>query len=232
MAACGALGLTVTIATGCSQTPTTAQQSYDPLHGVRTPPGTLVPPTTPPATASVAQPPPLATSPGGVPALPTSSSSTNTATMAGSNWQGPLGQPFPINDPNAHAPFLPGQTTTTTNSQPAPGMPAPNPNPKVQAVPDAVPSAPPAVTPIGNWQAPQNTQPVVQTAGAVPTPDYAKQLQDRGVFNQKRDPAPEGVQLTCYVSRGPTGGVRILSVTAKDYATAAQAILRDLDQQR
>jgi hypothetical protein len=234
MLGCGAFGLSVTIATGCSTTaPTTAQQSYDPLHGVRTPPGTLVPPTNPPsATASAAQPPAVATSPGGVPALPASLSATNTSALAGANSQSPLGQPFPINDPNARPPLLAGQTTTTANSQPAPGVPAPNPNPKVEPVPDAVPSAPPAVTPIANWQSPQSNQPAVQTAGAIPTPDYAKQLRDRGVFNQKIDQVPDGVQLTCYVSRGPTGGVRILTVTAKDDASAAQAMLRELDQQR
>jgi hypothetical protein len=223
------------MATGCSTTPTTAQQSYDPLHGVRTPPGTPVPPTNPPPeTASAAQPPPAATNPGGVPALPTSFPAANTSTLAGANYQSPLGQPFPINDANAHAPFLPGQTTTTANAQPAPpgaGMPNPNPNPKVEPVPDAVPSAPSVVTPISNWQSPQNTQPAVQTAGAIPAPDYAKQLQDRGVLNQKIDPAPEGVLLTCYVPNG-AGGVRILQVPAKDYATAAQAMLRELDQQR
>jgi hypothetical protein len=232
MLACGAFGLSVTIGTGCSQTPTTAQQSYDPLHGVRTPPGTVVPPTNPPpVTAAVGPLPPATINPVGVPALPTASTSANTATLAGSNGQGPLGQPFPINDPNAHAPFLPGQTTTTANAQPAPGAVLPNPNPKVEPVPDAQPSAPPVVAPIASWQSPQSAPPVVQTASAAATPDYVKLLHDHGVQNQKIDQVPEGVHLTCYVSRGPANGVRILEVTAKDFATAAQAMLRELDQQ-
>ena len=57
----GALGLSLTIATGCSTTPTTGQQSYDPLHGVRTPPGTPVTPgPPPPATTAATQPQPQA----------------------------------------------------------------------------------------------------------------------------------------------------------------------------
>lgn len=226
----GSLALTLTITTGCSPTSTTAQQSYDPLHGVRTPPGAVAPPNNP-ATGTASAVPPPAPNLGSVPALPTSSSAANTATLAGTSGPNPLGQPFPINDPNGRAPFLPAQATTSNAAPvPAPGAMTPNPNPKVEQVPDAVPNAPPAITPLGTWQPPQTAQPVVQTNAAV-APDYAKQLQDRGVTNQKLDPAPGGVLLTCYVSNGASG-VRILTVPAKDYAAAAQAMLRELDRPR
>ena len=230
----GSFALSMTIAAGCAQTPTTAQQSADPLHGVRTPPGTVVPPNNPPpaTTAIPPQLPPQAQNTGGVPVLPTSWASPNTATLAGATAQSSLGRPLAIDDKGSSPPpFFPA-----SNSQQAPVQPgyvAPNPNPKVEPIPDSQPAAKSAnVTPVSSWQAPQSTQPMVQTANAAPMADLAKQLKDRGVVNQSQDQTPEGLHLTCYVSRGASGGVRILEVTAADYNTAAQAILREIDAGR
>jgi hypothetical protein len=177
------------------------------------------------------QPPPQAFNANGVPAIPTSSGSSNTAQLAG-NWQSPLGRPQSLDGTGSGPPFLPGQLTSNPQPSPTPGVPAPNPTPRVEQVPDLQPttSTPPTVTPIGSWQSPQSNPTAVQTANL--TPDYAKQLQDRGVLSQKQESTPAGLHLTCYLSRGPGGGMRILEVTAADYATAAQAMLRELDASR
>ena len=57
-----------------------------------------------------------------------------------------------------------------------------------------------------------------------------KTLQSRGVLQQKVDTVPEGVRLTCYIPRGPEGGLRALEVTAADYISAAQTMLQQLEQ--
>jgi hypothetical protein len=228
-------GLGMTLAAGCSSTPVTSGPPPDPLFGVLVPPGMPQPTNTPKASDSSMPTTPQASNQGGVPATPASLSSSNTATLAGASWQGPLGRPLKMDDNNSSGPpFLPGQLTGRSKTQQVPGVLGPNPNPKVEQVPDIAPAVQP-VTPTSSWQTPQMTQPAVQTANAVQPPSteaLSKQLQDRGVINQKQDVAPEGVRLTCYVSRGPGAGLRILEVTAADYASAAQAILKQLDATR
>lgn len=236
----GCFGLAATLTPGCSSTPVTNGAAADPLFGVMVPPGMPQPTNTPKADAV----PPAPTqgfnqlNPSGVQATPASLSSGNPATLAGANWQGPLGRPTPIGDNNSFGPpFLPGQSTLGSKTQQVPGSPgliAPNPNPKVELVPDLTPITPP-VTPTSSWQTPQPSAPPVQTASlAQPASGatLAKQLQDRGVLSQKQDAVAEGVRLTCYLSRGPEGGLRVLEVTAADYPAAAQAILQQLDAGR
>ena len=230
----GALGLAVT---SCSSSPVASTQTYDPLTGIMTPPGT--PPNSGPK-ADASTPLPAQVNNPGVAAMPASLSSSNPATLAGTSWQGPLGRPTPIDNNNSSGPpFLPGQSTLGNRTPQGPTFLPPNPNPKVEAIPD-VKSAIPPVTPSASWQLPGNpTIPVSDGSGvkvAVQTQPanadgLAKQLQDRGVINQKQDAVPEGIHLTCYVSRG-SSGLRILEVTAADYATAAQAILQQLDTPR
>jgi hypothetical protein len=214
----------------------------DPLYGVMVPPGMPQPTNTPKADgASVPQRPQAWNNPGGVPAIPASLSSTNPATLAGMSGQGSLGRPTPIADHNSSGPpLVPGQATLSRTRQ-VPDMLGPNPNPKVEQVPDIKPANEP-VTPAGSWQtAPSfpssslGTRPAVQSAAAVlPTSAeiLSKRLQERGVLDQKQEAVPEGVRLTCYLSRGPAGGLRVLEVAAADYATAAQAILQQLDNSR
>jgi hypothetical protein len=226
----------MTVATGCSSTPMASGPPPDPLFGVMVPPGLPQPTNTPKADgASVPQRPQAWNNPGGVPAIPASLSSTNTATLAGTSSQGSLGRPTPIADHNSSGPpLLPGQATLGSRTQQVPDMLGPNPNPKVEQVPDIKPVNEP-VTPAGSWQTPHPNQPAVQGASAVvPTSAeiLSKRLQERGVLDQKQEAVPEGARLTCYLSRGPAGGLRILEVAAADYASAAQAILQQLDNSR
>ena len=221
----GAIGLSMPMLTGCSSAPTTAQQHHDPLHGVLVPPGTAPQPTNSPKAGNSAIAAPQTGSLNGIPAIPTNNTSSNNATLAGTSFQGPLGKPLAIDDEGR--PHAPGQLTA--RSQPLGFVPA-NANPKVEQVPDVNPS-PSRLTPTGSWQVP----PTLSSADtAVPSPAEAisKQLQARGVLNQKVDPVPEGVRLTCYLPRNDSPGLRVIDVIAADYATAAQAILRQLEPAR
>ena len=222
----GSVGLSLTLATGCSSAPIATGPPADPLYGVLVPPGLPQPTNTPRADAGTVPPAPLAYTPGGTPAFPALMSSSNPATLAGASWQGPLGRPLAIDDANSTGPpFLPGQVA---KSQEVLGA---NANPKVERVPDITPPVQP-VLPTGSWQTnPSVIQPT--SAGLAASDDaLAKQLQDAGVINQRQDPVPDGVRLMCYVSRGPGEGLRIIEMTAVDYARAAQAILTQLNASR
>ena len=231
----GSFGLATALTTGCSATPVATGPPPDPLYGVLVPPGMPQPTNTPKVEATPTTPTPQAYNPGSVPAFQASMNSSNPATLAATNWQGPLGRPLAIDDNNSFGPpFLPGQSTLGNRTQQVPGNPgfvAPNPNPKVESVPDLNPVNQ-SVTPTNSWQ---SNQPIVQT-GTTTQPTNAellsKRLQERGVLDQKQELTSEGLHLTCYVSRGPGGGLRILEVTAADFATAAQAILQQLETGR
>lgn len=222
---------------GCSQTPAVTQpQPADPLHGVLTPPGMPQPASTPKPAVGWNQPPAQQFG-------TADNSSTNNATLAGMTWQSPtqLAKPLAIDDNKS-----PPQGTLTTGSKsqppptpaPAPGYVPPNANPKVELVPDIKPINPnpptSAVQPVPtSGQAPVQPVSATSTPSAPLGPDaLKKQLQDRGVINQKEDKVPGGVLLTCYVAQ-PGGGFRVLSTDpdhpAADYNSAAQAILQQLD---
>jgi hypothetical protein len=222
--AAGALGL----AGGCSQTPVTSTQPHDPLHGNRTPPG-LPPLTDSPKT------------PGTPTSYPNNSSNlapitgsdltaVNTATLAGMS---ALGRPMAADDQGRP---LPVAQFTSSSKDTTPGYIPPNPTPKVEPVPDINPQ--PSKSAPGPWQAPQSAHPTVQpVSNSVPVNNPAtteaatRQLQAHGVVNQKIDQLADGIHLTCYVAR-PTGGLITLEVTATDYATAAQAIVQQLEAHR
>ena len=220
------LALGVTLFSGCSQTPVASgPQQGDPLHGVLTPPGMPQPNTRTEGVGGL--------EPGAEPAVRRCRFVRDQQRDAGQHdvaGHSPLGKPLALDDSNKTP--TPGQLTTGGKAQTPvpPGYVAPNANPKVQPIPDAKPANPP----LGSWQ-PVNPQPTVQTVGASSAPTVSngvldKQLQDRGVINQKLDQVPGGVVLTCYVAR-PGGGFRILSnkTPTADYASAAQAILQQLD---
>ncbi len=229
LAGIGSMGLALTLATGCTHTPTVATQPADPLNGNMTPPGTP-PPTGAPKTtvAPTAFPNNNANQNGLAPIGPTDLSAANNATLASMSG-GPLGRPQ-FDEQSRAAP--PAQFTSNPKEAPTQtGFPGPNVNPKVEAIPDA--NATPAKLGPTGWQTQQPVDSVVQpvstsTSNAPTTEALTRQLQDRGVINQKIDQLSEGIHLTCYVSR-PTGGLRVLEVTATDYATAVQAILQQLD---
>ena len=227
----GLFGLGSTLVIGCSSAPiASAPQNHDPLHGVLAPPGIPQPTNSPKASNT------SATSSNQQWGTPGDNSSTNNATLAGMSGLTPLGRPLPIDDNGR--PLAPGQLTGGSA-----GLPGPNSAPKVEQVPDARPAVP-TVMPTSSWQTPPSAQPAVQSipsasaqlaVQSIPSASaesYSKQLQDRGVLNQKQEVIAEGLHLTCYVSAGPAGGLRILEVTAADYASAAQAILRQLDGSR
>jgi hypothetical protein len=210
-----AIMLSAPILTGCSSTPTTAQHHVDPLLGHCTPPGQPPLPNSAPKTVNTAIPAPPQT--GGIPPLPNNSTASNPAALAGqSGIQVSLAKPLAIDDQAR----TPGQTTARL--QPSGYIP-PNSNPKVEAVPDLN-----AATSTGSWQLPpSNTPPALPTLA--PADALRQQLQARGVLNEKVDSIPEGIRLTCYLRRNDGQGLRMLEVAATDYATAAQAILRQLE---
>jgi len=215
---------------GCSSTGTNVTQHHDPLLN-RTPPSSIAAPA-PQTAGGPVTPVPSSSNPGQTSGVPTSS---NPATLAGASWQPPLGRPLAINDNNSTGPaFYAGQLTSTSRTPHGDAFLPPNPNPKVEPVPD-VHAAPSKVAPTSNWGGPPTETPTVKPVNAM-TPGSAdglyQQLKNRGVVDQKVDTTPEGLHLTCYVSRGPSGGLRILEVTAADYPAAAQAILKQLDAPR
>jgi hypothetical protein len=244
-----ALGAALLVSAGCSSQASVVNvpQPADPLLGVRTPPG--MPPLTdsPPPKAAVGWNPPPSQQFGLA-----DTSSTNNATLAGMSWQGPLGKPLAIDDRGK--PQAPGQLTGNTQQTPSnPMFVAPNPNPKVMPIPDSKPNnstsswqpvqlntpqpltstptppSTPTVQAIGSGPAPA---PAVQTVGSAPSISsdvVAKQLQDRGVINQKLDQVGDKVKLTCYILRSDNGGYRILEAIEPDYSSAARAIIQQID---
>jgi hypothetical protein len=213
---------------GCSTTPTASNQQHDPLHGVLTPPA-LPQPSSAPKTPGTPTSFPKQHShqSGGTDLI-----STNNATLAGMS-SNTLGRPLAIDDQGRTIPAG-GQLTSGNWARPdQPQYPGYNPNPRVEKVPDAEPTI--AKSP-ASWQSSWGSAnpPATPTPAATPAPtlteSLTKQLQDRGVINQKLDPLPTGVHLTCYAQAN--GKMRILEATAVDYATAAQAILQQLDVAR
>lgn len=218
---------------GCSTTPTASTQNHDPLHGVLTPPS-LPQPNSSPKTPGTPTSYPHSGQHSSQPNTP-DLISTNNATLAGMS--STLGRPLAIDNQGRALPG--GQLTSGTWARPdQPQNPGYNPNPRVEQVPDAVPTV--AKNSPANWQSSWGSaNPPAATPGAAPvaaaaptlTETLTKQLQDRGVFNQKVESLPTGVHLTCYMSR-PNGGPRILEATAVDFATAAQGILQQIDANR
>jgi hypothetical protein len=211
------LALGLALVGGCTSTPTASTQQHDPLHGVLTPP-------------SIPQPNSAPKTPGQPTSLPAHNNqsfapigsplaSTNNATLAGMSGSS-LGRPLALDDQGRP---LPGN--------PAPVVPAYNPNPKVERVPDVLPT--PGQLAPSSWQAPavaKEAQPVKVNASPALNEQLTRRLQERGLVDQKIEQVPQGIHLTCYFSRGLEGGLRMLEVTAVDYATAAAAILRQLDR--
>jgi hypothetical protein len=217
---------------GCSSTPTASTQSHDPLHGVLTPPALPQPnsaPKTPGTPTSYPHSGQQSYQPPGSELI-----STNTATLAGMSGS-TLGRPLAIDDQGRTVPAG-GQLTsgnwTSPNQQPQ--YPGYNPNPRVEKVPDAEPTivknSPTSSQSLWGSASPPATPTPVPTSTPTLAETLTKQLQDRGVINHKVDTLPTGVHLTCYAQAN--GKMRILEATAVDYATAAQAILQQLDVAR
>jgi hypothetical protein len=219
-----ALAFSLALATGCSQTPTASTQPHDPLHGVLTPPG-LPHPTSAPKTLGTPTSLPQTNNQSFAPAG-SDLSSTNNATMAGLS----IGRPVAHDEQGRALPA--GQLTSGSRTQQTPVQPMfppYNPNPRVERVPDANPTS--ATLSPSTWQtklAPTGVEPVANVIASEEA--LKRQLEERGVYHQKIDRISRGIILTCYVARA--GQVRVLHnfEPASDYATAAQAILQQLNQ--
>lgn len=246
-----ALGLGVgVIASGCSPMQT-AGPSYEPLYGVfppggaPNPPGKLAPP------ASAATPKKADETTGaatGVPALPTALSSTNNATLA--SHSSLPGHPPTLAIPATRAgTAAPADNSRSNAAPPESAFPPPNPNPKVVPVPRdtgaALPTTTGGVQAAGSWQpgtlpalgsTPAVSTPAVNvpTASDVLTPEtFGAQLARRGyrLVQQKQAPLAGGVHLVCLAAPAANPDApTVFETTGPDYATAAQAILREAER--
>lgn len=239
------------IAGGCSPMQT-AGPSYEPLYGVFPPGGAPAPPGkfVPPASAGQKKPEesPRASAAAGVPALPTTTSSTNNATLA--SHSALPGSPPALAIPAARTGAAAPTDNSRSNAAPSELVfPPPNPNPKVVPVPRDTGAALPAPTggvqAAGSWQpgtlpalgatSPINTPAVnVPTAPTALTPDtFGAQLAQRGyrLIQQKQAPLAGGIHLVCLAA--PTAqpeASTVFETTGPDFATAAQAILREAER--
>ena len=225
----GSFALVIALLSGCTHSPALTNQAPkgDPLFPL--PPA----PAFPNQPGGVTPTQPTAFNTGGVPAIPALHSPTNNATLASLSGQAPISNTLAINASTGWT-RTPGQLTNDQKPTPTPVTPGfipPNPSPKVEPVPD-VGSPGQSITPTVSWQSSGSSPSPPPPPASPPTTDetLAKRLQERGVINQKQDQTPDGLRLTCYASRGPTG-LRIYEVTAADYASAALAILQQLESQ-
>lgn len=221
------LALSLSGANGCSSSPTASAQNHDPLVGIMSPPS-LPQPNSAPKTSSSSTTQNAPVQPPG-----TELTSTNNATLAGMS--GTLGRPLAIDNQGRALPS--GQLTSGSWTGPAqvqPGYLPYNANPKVERVPDAEPTT--ARSAPSSWQGTPPANANVQPASTAPAPSLAdslkRQLQERGVVNQKVEPIPGGVHLYCYFPVDSTGRMPIRETTAPDYETAALAILDQLNGKR
>jgi hypothetical protein len=224
---------------GCSSAPHT--HSGDPLFGEYYPKGPNGQPM-PPANTS-----PNKTTSAGVPPYPTTNAASSTAAIAGLSG----GRPLAIDEKTGTNWTL----TNTTNTPP--NVPAGNGSPIVQPVPRdtsgpvasnaGTPSnSPPA--PVGNSANPPSTILTTGswTTGPHPPPNVGpvaplgtvtpeilqSTLQGKGAVGLKREDTPEGVRVSCYVpQRSNPANLRYLETVARDYPTALQALLQQIDQQ-
>ncbi|MSU77503.1 MAG: hypothetical protein EXS16_05325 [Gemmataceae bacterium] len=223
----GSIALTFAVFTGCSTSHNSSTQAgHDPLKGILAPPAAMPIPNQQQAMTGTLVSPPQ----GGVPAIPTAFSGTNNAGLAAMSTQGPLGRPLAIDDDGKSRPTADwarqGQALQTPTM---PGYPGASTTPRVERLRDN--SATPPFTPIIGWQSQGSPLSTAQTANTSPTNlPLDTQLKERGVHKQSVAQVPEGILLTCYLSRGPAGGIRILEATASDYLSAAQVILERLNQ--
>ncbi len=234
--AVGATALACALFTGCSSHQASTQAGHDPLKGIMAPPTAVPVPNQQQAMNNGAALPP-GNYQGGIPAIPTTFGPTNNASLAAMTVHGPLGRPLAIDDDGKPRPTADWTRPGTTIQTPTmPNFPGPASSPRVERVPasDATPLFAPAI----GWQSPGTPTPATQTANAAPpalaTPSVnplEAQLKERGVLKHSVEQTADGVLLTCFLSRGPAGGIRILEANAADYTSAAQVILERLSQE-
>ena len=181
------------------------KKNEDPLFGVK--PATVNP--VPPTTGAS-----LGNQQRGVPPIPSNTSAGSTAALASL----PGGKALSINNPQAAPPTNPSAST----------------GPSVQPIPRDVPASNNLLA-TGSW-----TQQVPATPTGLPAPSGGSfvdpqlaALQARGISNPKIETVPEGVRVTVVApNRGNPESLQLYTTTAADTASAVQAILQQIDQQR
>jgi hypothetical protein len=110
------------------------------------------------------------------------------------------------------------EATWQRNTQSPPGNIGPGAGPQVQAVPRE------GQTPI---------QPTGWAPSGPSTDSPDAMLQSRGVLNPQQENVPEGVRVSGFVrDRVTPTRLQFVEATARDYATAVQALVQQIDQLR
>jgi hypothetical protein len=182
----------------------TADKKDDPLLGVKPPQVNPVPPTTGANPGSQSR--------AGVPPIPGATSGGSTAALASL----PNGRPLAIN-----------------NGQPSPAPQNVSTAPTVQPIPREAPPTPGLLT-TGAWgqQTPAITPNLPSSTGDHSTDGAFAPLQARGASAHFVEAIPEGVHLRVLVPNRGDAGARVYEARARDTATAVQAVVQQIDQQR
>lgn len=212
--------------TGCNAITTSAPapRAGDPLLGDYLPPGQSAPPPPPTKAKSV-----------GVPPIPTGLSGTTPAALA--SIPGSRGLAINENQANASWAAPGGQAPSAQLRRPEPvvqavprdtGFSSPPPPPNL-AVPPPSPGSPPSSVPGPTV----NAAPWAGAGQAVSPENLQAQLQARGVLWQKQDQIAEGVRFSAMVPNPSNPQItRVYEATGPDYATAVQAVLRQIEGAR
>jgi hypothetical protein len=234
-----ALGLMLSLQSGCSSLKGTQTASSDPLMGERVPeqPFGVAGPTPPPQNRAGMTGPPQSTASKsnaamlvpdplvGAKPIAIADSKTPQQSSTTGTWQTKDSQPttavtggvqLRTPEPVPIQPVAP--PTNVPNGSFGPGAAIqPVPPPPVVAAPAAVPiPVPHTVTPVGFTEADP-----LQTA-----------LKSRGVIWQDQKAVADGVQFTCRVTNPlDPNFLRVYEATARDYQSAVQAVLLQIDQQ-
>lgn len=246
---CAALGLGLATLSGCNSTP--KQHTGDPLMGEpiqpKGPNGQPLPPVNIPAKQTSALPYPESNSASSNAAIAANTGAPYGTTLAGGrdlaigdgtrpswiintgqqNYQGPIVQPVPrdTSAPAGNNPFgvVPNNTPSNNIFGAPPTAAAPN-----TTSPTIATASWTADNPLSRGTAPSGP---VAPLGTTTTDVLVSTLQGKGAIGLRQENVLEGVRVSCYVpSRTNSQDLRHLETTARDYPTALQAILQQIDQ--
>lgn len=202
-AGCVLVGASLLLQTGCSTTKPHAKG--DPLVGEIHPPGGAPNSPVPPNPASHSK-------SAAVPPIPSTQGPVTNASLASLDG----GRSLAIGSNTPVSGGQPASYVTPANMPPV--SPSPG-GPKVMPLPRD--TSPPAVATTGSVSANQQTNDLLQA-----------QLKARGVIFQKQDSVPDGVKFVCIVPVPGSNDNQFFEATARDYPTAVQAVIFQIDQQK
>jgi len=229
---------------GCQSTNESKAATHDPLMGEKVPEqpfGVAGPPPPPQNRAGMGGPsPPQATASksnaamliadplNGAKPLNIPESSQTQQNQGPGGWQ--VKDPLPTNPTG-------GSGVILRTPEPVPITPVPPPVIGPNGPPGSAAAAPPVpVVPVPAVPVPVASAPAVPVVSPVSYTDpdpYQKALNDRGVIWQDQKQVANGVQFTCRVaSKQDPNFIRVYEATARDYPSAVQAVLAQIDQQR